>query len=199
MKDSIIQRRHRLSLERDYWRGKYQRFTMTEVPEGFSRRQGTDISVISRYARLYLRSVFHKVFIVKGIATSDFRKIWGIQEEYEKKARVNHAHHCVDAITIACIGPNEYAKLAKYYHALEEFEKYGNERPSFEKPWPDFVNDMKHIQDDLLVAHYTQDNMMKSARRRILTPEGKKLAMGDVARGSLHLDTYYGAIERMAK
>jgi CRISPR-associated endonuclease Csn1 len=196
MKDSIIQRRHRLSLERDYWRGKYQRFTMTEVPEGFSRRQGTDISVISRYARLYLRSVFHKVFIVKGIATSDFRKIWGIQEEYEKKARVNHAHHCVDAITIACIGPNEYAKLAKYYHALEEFEKYGNERPSFEKPWPDFVNDMKHIQDDLLVAHYTQDNMMKSARRRILTPEGKKLAMGDVARGSLHLDTYYGAIER---
>ena len=100
-KDSKIRRRHLLSLQRDYWRGKYQRFTMTEVPEGFSRRQGTDISVISRYARMYLKSVFKQVYIVKGIATSDFRKMWGIQEEYTKKERINHAHHCIDAITIA--------------------------------------------------------------------------------------------------
>ncbi len=84
-KDKIIRRRHLLSLERDYWRGKYIRFTMTEVPEGFSRRQGTDISVISRYARLFLKSVFKHVYIVKGIATSDFRKIWGIQEEYGRR------------------------------------------------------------------------------------------------------------------
>lgn len=103
-KDGKIRRRHYLILQRDYWRGKYQRFTMTEVPEGFSRRQGTDISVISRYARMYLKSVFKQVYIVKGIATSDFRKMWGIQDEYAKKERVNHVHHCIDAITIACIG-----------------------------------------------------------------------------------------------
>jgi CRISPR-associated endonuclease Csn1 len=196
LKDLIIQKRHRLMLERDYWKGKYNRFIMTEVPEGFSRRQGTDISVISRYARLYLRSVFRKVYIVKGIATSDFRKIWGIQEEFEKKERVNHCHHCIDAITIACIGLDEYDKLAQYYHELEDFEKYGTKKPQFAKPWENFVADIKHIQDDLLVAHYTQDNLPKSARRRIVTPEGKVLSKGDVARGSLHLDTYYGAIER---
>lgn len=195
-KDRLIQRRHLLMLQRDYWRGKYQRFIMTEVPEGFSRRQGTDISVISRYARLYLKSVFHHVYIVKGIATSDFRKIWGIQDEYTKKERVNHSHHCIDAITIACIGLNEYAKLANYYHGLEEHEKYGKAKPQFPKPWPTFIEDIKHIQDELFIAHYTQDNMPKSARRRISTPQGKVLAKGDVARGSLHLDTYYGAIER---
>ena len=50
---------------------------MESVPEGFSRRQGTDISVISKYARLYLKSLFKHVYTVKGIATSDFRKIWG--------------------------------------------------------------------------------------------------------------------------
>jgi CRISPR-associated endonuclease Csn1 len=198
-KDAIIRRRHLLSLERDCWRGKYQRFTMTEVPEGFSRRQGTDASVISRYARMYLRSVFHKVYIVKGIATSDFRKAWEIQEEYVKKERINHAHHCVDAITIACIGLSDYARLAQYYHGLELHEKYGEKHPQFKKPWPDFVQDMKRLPDDLLVAHYTPDNMKKSARRRIVTPEGRKLAKGDVARGSLHLDTYYGAIERDGK
>ena len=85
---------------------------MKEVPEGFSRRQGTDISVISRYARMYLKSVFKQVYIVKGIATSDFRKMWGIQEEYTKKERVNHVHHCIDAITIACIADGRLLKAS---------------------------------------------------------------------------------------
>lgn len=195
-KDDNIQHRHQLMLQRDYWRGKYQRFMMKEVPEGFSRRQGTDISVISRYARLYLKSVFRHVYIVKGIATSDFRKIWGIQEEYTKKERVNHVHHCIDAITIGCIGLNEYGKLANYYHDLEDHEKYGMAKPQFPKPWVTFVDDIKHIQDELFIAHYTQDNMLKSAKRRINTPQGRILAKGDVARGSLHLDIYYGAIEK---
>ena len=84
-KDTIIRKRHLLELRRDYWRGKYERFTMESVPEGFSRRQGTDISVISKYARLYLKSLFNRVYTVKGIATSDFRKIWGIQDIYSKK------------------------------------------------------------------------------------------------------------------
>ena len=81
-KDEFIRKRHLLELQRDYWRGKYLRFTMKSVPEGFSRRQGTDISVISKYARLYLKSLFKNVYTVKGIATSDFRKIWGIQDIY---------------------------------------------------------------------------------------------------------------------
>ncbi|MCD8318073.1 MAG: hypothetical protein LUC45_04130 [Paraprevotella sp.] len=195
-KDSLIQRRHELEIQRDYWRGKYQRFIMEKVPEGFSRRQGTDISVISRYARLYLKSVFPRVYTVKGIATSDFRKIWGIQEEYEKKQRDNHAHHCIDAITIACIGPNEYGQLAKYYHELEEYEFGRGKRPQFPAPWPTFVQDIKHIQDDLLVTHYTPDNMPKADKRRIMTPQGKIMAQGDSARGSLHCISHYGAIER---
>lgn len=118
-KDAIIRKRHLLELQRDYWRGKYLRFTMESVPDGFSRRQGTDISVISKYARLYLKSLFKHVYTVKGIATSDFRKIWGIQKVYSQKERVNHVHHCIDAIVIACIGLDEYNKLGAYYHDEE--------------------------------------------------------------------------------
>lgn len=195
-KDSKIRRRHLLSLQRDYWRGKYQRFMMTEVPEGFSRRQGTDISVISRYARMYLKSVFKQVYIVKGIATSDFRKMWGIQEEYTKKERVNHVHHCIDAITIACIGKSEYDKLAKFYHESDEYKQGRGEKPVFEKPWPSFVSDIKQIQDELLIAHYSKDNMPKQAKRYVRDSKGGKvLTQGDTARASLHNDTYYGAIE----
>lgn len=194
-KDIKIRRRHLLSLQRDYWRGKYQRFTMTEVPEGFSRRQGTDISVISRYARMYLKSVFKQVYIIKGIATSDFRKMWGIQEEYTKKERVNHVHHCIDAITIACIGKTEYDKLAQFYHDSDEYKQGRGDKPVFEKPWPSFVSDIKQIQDVLLIAHYSKDIMPKQAKRYIRDSKGKKvLTQGDTARASLHNDTYYGAI-----
>lgn len=203
-KDDIISKRHLLELQRDYWRGKYMRFTMESVPEGFSRRQGTDISVISKYARLYLESLFTHVYTVKGIATSDFRKIWGIQKAYSKKERVNHVHHCIDAIVIACIGLDEYNKLGSYYHDEENHEWYGMSKAYFKKPWPTFVEDIKKVQDEILVYHYTPDNMPKQGRRRILLDvdinglkkKKKVLCKGDAARGSLHKDTYYGAIMR---
>ncbi len=194
-KDSIIQRRHELELQRNYWHGKYERFTMTSVPDGFSRRQGTDISVISKYARLYLKSLFRHVYTVKGIATSDFRKIWGVQDVYSQKERINHVHHCIDAIVIACIGLDDYNKLGAYYHDEENHEWYGASKASFPKPWPTFVEDIKRVQDEILVYHYTPDNMRKQGRRRIMVDGKRKLSRGDAARGSLHKDTYYGAIE----
>lgn len=194
-KDALIRKRHLLELQRDYWRGKYLRFTMESVPDGFSRRQGTDISVISKYARLYLKSLFKHVYTVKGIATSDFRKIWGIQKVYSKKERVNHVHHCIDAIVIACIGLDEYNKLGAYYHDEENHEWYGMSKAYFKKPWSTFVEDVEKVQDETLVYHYTPDNMPKQGRRRILIDGKKVLSKGDAARGSLHNDTYYGAIE----
>ena len=177
---------------------------MESVPEGFSRRQGTDISVISKYARLYLKSLFKHVYTVKGIATSDFRKIWGIQSIYSKKERVNHVHHCIDAIVIACIGLDEYNKLGAYYHDEENHEWYGKSKAYFKKPWSTFVEDIERVQDEILVYHYTPDNMPKQGRRRILLDveiNGRKkkkkvLCKGDAARGSLHKDTYYRAIMR---
>lgn len=194
-KDNIIRKRHLLELRRDYWKGKYLRFTMESVPEGFSRRQGTDISVISKYARLYLKSLFKHVYTVKGIATSDFRKIWGIQDIYSKKERVNHVHHCIDAIVIACTGLDEYNKLGAYYHDEENHEWYGKSKAYFKKPWPTFVEDIKKVQDEILVYHYTPDNMPKQGCHRIKINGQKVLCKGDAARGSLHNDTYYGAIE----
>lgn len=203
LKDDIIYNRHLLELQRDYWRGKYLRFTMESVPEGYSRRQGTDIGVISKYARLYLKSLFKHVYTINGIATSDFRKIWGIQKVYSKKERVNHVHHCIDAIVIACIGLDEYNKLGAYYHDEENHKWYGMSKAYFKKPWSTFVEDLKNVQDEILVYHYTPDNMPKQGRRKILLDvevdgikkKKKVLCKGDAARGLLHSDTYYGAIE----
>ena len=204
VKDRLIQKRHLIKLELDYWLGKYKRFQMEEVPEGFARRQGAGIGLVGKYAGLYLKSLFHKaddrnksnVRVVKGVTTAEYRKMWGIQDEYEKKSRDNHVHHCIDAITIACIEPGEYNATARYYQQLEEYERNKATKPSFPKPWPTFTEDIKAIAQEMLVVHSTPDNMPKRARKYVQTANGKKLAQGDSARGSLHNDTYYGAIER---
>ena len=205
MKDRLIQKRHRLKMDLDYWQGKYSRFTMTEVPEGFSRRQGAGIGLVSKYAGLFLKSLFHNeqnpnksnVYVVKGVTTAEFRRMWGLQGEYEKKSRLNHCHHCIDAITIACIGKAEYDKMAQYYHDEELFQWRGTTtKPHFNKPWPTFTEDVLAIEQSLLVKHLTKDNMPKQAKKRVRTATGKYLAQGDTARGSLHKDTYYGAIEQ---
>ncbi len=204
VKDRLIQKRHLLKLELDYWLGKYKRFQMEEVPEGFARRQGAGIGLVGKYAGLYLKSLFHKaddrnksnVRVVKGTTTAEYRKMWGIQDEYERKSRDNHVHHCIDAITIACIEPGEYNATARYYQQLEEYERTNANKPSFPKPWPTFTEDIKAIAQEMLVVHNTPDNMPKRARKYVQTSNGKKLALGDSARGSLHNDTYYGAIER---
>ncbi|MCQ2369181.1 MAG: CRISPR-associated protein Csn1 [Paludibacteraceae bacterium] len=195
-KDRIIQKRHLLKLELDYWKGKYDRFVMTEVPDGFARRQGVGIGLISKYAGLYLKSLFHdsvdrnkkQIYTIKGPTTAEFRKMWGLQDYYEKKSRDNHAHHCIDAIVIACIGKNEYDRMAEFYQAEEKYEK-----PVFKKPWDTFTKDLKDLYDELLVVHQTTDNMPKHSRKRI---NGTVRDMGDSARSSLHKDTYYGAIKQ---
>ena len=204
VKDRLIQKRHLLRLQLEYLQGKYKRFTMTEVPEGFARRQGAGIGLVGKYAGLYLKSLFHKkedraksnVRVIKGATTAEFRKMWGIQNEYEKKSRDNHIHHCIDAIVIACIEPGQYNETARYYQQLEEYERHEGNKPSFKKPWPTFTEDINALTQEMVVVHDTPDNMPKHARKRVLTANGKVLAKGDSARGSLHNDTFYGAIER---
>lgn len=203
-KDSKIQRRHYLRMKLNYWEGKLKRFTMTEVPEGFSNRQGVDIGIIGRYARLYLQTVFKNVSTVKGATTAEFRKMWGLQDYYTAKERDSHSHHCVDAITIACIGQKEYDNWAQYIKNEDLYKKGNGFRPQFKKPWPNFTEDVKAVSESILVPHYTPSNLSKHTKKRLrvrgkiqYNKQGETLYMqGDTARASLHKQTFYGAIKK---
>jgi CRISPR-associated endonuclease Csn1 len=202
-KDNAIQARHKLTLERDYWRNKYQRFTMKDVPEGFKNSQIVDTGIITKFSRLYLNTIFNKVYTVKGSTVADFRKMWGIQKEYIKKERINHIHHCIDAIVIACITKENYENLAHFYHNWEENNIAGiDSKPEVDKPWDTFTEDLKNVENEVLISHYTADVLPKQSKK-ILRKRGKKqynkqgqpiYQQGDTARGSLHQQTFYGAI-----
>jgi len=204
-KDRAIVKRHKLRFERDYYRDKLTRFLMEDVPQGFKNSQIVDIGIITKYSRLYLQTIFNKVYTVKGNTVSDFRKMWDIQKAYEKKERVNHIHHCVDAIVIACMTKENYEELAKYYHECEDaFINENSVRPYVQKPWKSFTEDILKIEEDILVSHHTPDVLPKQSKK-VLRKRGKIVRdsagkpiyqQGDTVRGSLHQQTFYGAIER---
>jgi len=232
LKDNFIRKRHELRYQRDYWRNKYSRFTMKDVPEGFKNSQLVDTGIITKYSRLYLNTLFDKVYTVKGSTVADFRRLWGLQDEYEKKARGNHIHHCIDAITIACITKENYEKLAQFYHEFEDMKIEGiTQLPRVDQPWKTFVVDVKAIENEILISHYTPDILPKQTKKKLRSrgiikysfkkylpkeykekQEGKdyfkivengtemfKIPVyqkGDTTRGSLHQQTFYGAVEK---
>ena len=197
-KDKEIVSRNLLKLELAYWRGKYERFTMTDYKRGFKNSQGVDAGIISKYARLYLNSLFPKVYTVKGFVTAEFRKLWGLQQT-SSKDRSTHIHHCIDAIVVACVSNIEYNQLLAYYKQYEQYNWYRNvPKPTFVKPWDTFTEDVISIGKDLLVSHYTPDNLGKNTKKRRKV-KGKVMegeySQGDSVRGVLNQDSFYGAID----
>lgn len=221
-KDKYIEKRHVLRLEYDYIKGKYDRFTMKEVKSGFKNSQKVDIGIISKLSRAYLSSVFPRVNAVKGGIVDQFRKIWGLHElerdengqvalgpdgfpSYKPKDRSNHCHHCQDAVVIACMSKRHYDILASAWREAEHgATQKAKEILAQSKPWPTFTEDVKRIPQEVLVVHHTADNVGKQSkykwRKRGKVQKNERgeviYQQGDTARGSLHKESFYGAILR---
>lgn len=182
LKDKKIRRRHYLTLKRDYLKGKYDRFIWEEPKVGFKNSQIPDTGIITKYSQAYLKSYFKRVESVKGGMVAEFRKIWGIQESYQEndkkyfheKDRSKHTHHTIDAITIACMTKEKYDVLANAW-THEDKGQLGEARKLLadSKPWKTFKEDLKKIEEEILVSHYTPDNVKKQSKK-IVRIRGKK-------------------------
>lgn len=192
-KDSAIQKRLVWEFERNYLREKYRRFMMEEVTSGFKNSQLVDTRIITKYARLYLQTVFSAVHTVNGKTTDDFRRCWGVE-----KSRDNHAHHTVDAIVVACVTRGQYDKLAQYYHEYESYWIHDPSvpaKPHFPKPWQTFTEDMSDLKNEILVSHYAPNHLLKQTKKHAKVHGKMVVQQGKTARGSLHKDTFYGRIQ----
>jgi CRISPR-associated endonuclease Csn1 len=182
LKDKKIRRRHYLTLKRDYLKGKYDRFIWEEPKVGFKNSQIPDTGIITKYSQAYLKSYFKRVESVKGGMVAEFRKIWGIQESFQEndkkyfqeKDRSKHTHHTIDAITIACMTKEKYDALANAW-THEDKGQLGEARKLLadSKPWKTFKEDLKKIEEEILVSHYTPDNVKKQSKK-IVRIRGKK-------------------------
>ncbi|MUV04618.1 type II CRISPR RNA-guided endonuclease Cas9 [Flavobacterium rakeshii] len=184
-KDKKIRRRHYLTLKRDYLKGKYERFIWTEPKVGFKNSQIPDTGIITKYSRAYLNSYFTRVESVKGGMVAEFRKIWGLQPSYikdnkkyyESKDRSKHTHHAIDAITIACMTKDKYDVLASAWSLEDDTEKENykavKELLEKSKPWKTFTEDLKKLEEEILVSHHIP-NVVKKQSKKIIRVKGKK-------------------------
>lgn len=199
-KDKAIQQMKVVKMKLDYLKNKRSRFDVKDkdILGGFTLRQDVDIKIVCRYALEYLGSVFDNVHVIKGSTTSDFRKVWDLQDADAVKDRSSHAHHVIDAVTIACVDRPAYHQWAKW--AKDEL---GGGTFEYPKPWGSFTEDVLTIPETLLMRHYTPDRMMTKTRKKVRVrgrivrdADGKpRYATGDSARCSLHNDTFYGLIQ----
>lgn len=191
VKDKKIRRRHYLTLKRDYLQGKYDRFIWQEPKVGFKNSQIPDTGIITKYSQAYLKSYFKRVESVKGGMVAEFRKQWGIQEsyidengfkQYKEKDRSKHTHHTIDAITIACMTKDKYDVLAKAWTSEDEQDKPKAKALMAEaKPWKTFKEDLLKIEEEILVSHYTPDNVKKQSKK-IFRVRGKKQFIAEIER-----------------
>ncbi len=199
-KDKRIQEKEYFYLKKRYLFEKYRRFTMEDIPSGFKNSQLNDTRIITKYAAQYLKTSFDKVFPIKGSLTAEFRKLWGIQNRYEKKERISHLHHTIDAIVLCGITRDKYQQLAT---AIKDDSTKGLR--DFPKPWESIASDIEDTIENILVVHHTPDRALQPTKRKLrnhgkvkyIDQEKKTKPIyvkGDSVRGQLHEDTRYGAI-----
>lgn len=178
-KNLAIRQRHLWQFELDYWENKVNRFKMEEVTTGFRNSQLVDTQLISKYAMHYLKTVFSKVEVQKGAVTADFRKILGIQCEYEKKNRDKHSHHAIDAAVLSLIPPAALRdKMLKIFYEIQEAKFIGNVEYK-EYLENELSNERKHaclgsingivdfIDKNILINNIDKDQILTPARRII--------------------------------
>ncbi|MBS1744073.1 MAG: hypothetical protein JST81_13660 [Bacteroidetes bacterium] len=221
IKDAIIQRRHLIKMELDYWRKKLDTFIIKEYKAGWRNSQMRDTQIITKYALPYLKTVFRKTEVQKGNITSDFRKIYKIQGKTEKKDRRTHTHHAIDAAVLTLIPPAATRdKILQAYN--EEIDKKTgfiyHENP---RGWKNFsAAHILSIAKDVLInfqpQHRTLTPTYKNVRKRgkqqfvkykdsngkwhyKLDDAGNRIhlvAKGDSIRGQLHKESFFGAIKK---
>lgn len=208
-KDFAIRQRHLWRMQYDYWKNKLDRFTRTEIPQGFVNSQLTDTQIITKYAFHYLKTVFNKVDVIKGKNTAQFRKIYEIQPKDELKDRNQHSHHAVDAAVLTLIPSAR--KREEILKKAYEFEENHKGKQYHEKPFPEFKYSMiDELKKNILINNIADSDQVLTPGKKTIRKRGKtvwidkekqipKIAQGDSIRGELHLQTYYGKIKIAAK
>lgn len=159
--EEIMTRAHYTKLKLDYLAEKYKRFEKEEITSKFSNANLVDTRIITKYARAYLNSYFKRVNVINGQITDTLRKVWGLQGEHEQKDRSNHIHHCIDAVTVACVEKGVVNRISEAYHKYERDYFDGNESAKVYLPEPmkNFVATMKHLHKNVFIFHLQTDRI----------------------------------------
>ena len=148
----------------------------------FLARQINETRHLSRLARLYLGAAtgtVDQVYVTTGQLTAMLRARWGLNSilgDENRKVRVDHRHHAIDAITIGAIDRSLLQEMARLAGQAEE---EGRTRITADVPEP-----FPGFRDAILAK-------VRAATVSIKPEHGKG--------GALHEDTAYGFVRDPAE
>lgn len=175
--------------------------------EGFLARQITDMQYISRLALTYLAHLYDaeepghdgvyirhsRVRALPGRMTEMLRRHWGLNDllydhniagadTNKPKNRLDHRHHAIDAVVIACTSRSLIQTLAT---ASAKAEEDGAERvvKKVAPPWSSFRDDLRVHVNAIVVSHKPDHGSVSHAGRA----RGRSQTTG-----KLHNETAYG-------
>lgn len=214
-KDFCIRQMHLWSFDAEYWKKKLGNFKVTEIKDSFRHSQLVDTRIITKYATLYLKSVFSNVDVQKGEVTSVFRKILGIQDENQKKDRSNNAHHAIDATMLTLMpAPAKRERMLRLFYQRAEKKQYRANTYDEDSKLKEEIKGLQigkdvneiaeYIEKNILVEHPKRRNPLKPSTHYLTKKEnGKKVRVKyteqSVIRGQLHKQTYLGRIKPWKK
>ena len=209
-KDQCMREMHLWKMELEYWKKKLERFTVTDVTDGF-------------------KSIFPHVDVQRGDVTAKFRKILGIQSIDEKKDRSLHSHHAIDATTLTIIPVSaKRERMLELFAKIEEINKMlsfsgSEDRTGLKQELEGLKNKLQmevkacrighnvseigtFINDNIIINHHIKDQALTPVRRRLRKKghivggvDNPRWQTGDALRGEIHKASYYGAITQYAK
>lgn len=221
-KDKCIIEKHLWTWELQYWESKVERFKMKEIKENFVNAQLVETQIISKYAFHYLKSLFENVQVQKGEITAEFARILGVREKYKPKKRDKHTHHTIDSLVLSLIPDSARLKSILEKNAeIEELSKYNEyadaNMSSMNLRRIELLNSeiqqilaecriskntifkaIQQIEQTTIVITKTKekDKIFSTAKKKIKKGKLKgKYATGNLARGQLHKESFYGKIK----
>lgn len=201
-KDISVQKRHIIKFELKYWKKKYDTFTIEEYKPQWRNSQLRDTQIVTKYALPYLKTVFKRVTVEKGVTVDNFKRIYSVLLD-DKKDRNKHSHHAIDAAILTLIPSSYYREkiLEKYSEAKEIKQKYH----AIPIGWKNFkASYIINIEKEVLANNQEDDRILtatyKKVRKRgkvVKNEDGSiRWAKGDSIRGQLHSESFYGAIKQ---
>ena len=191
--------------ENKRWRFGTDAMTKFQGERDFLSRQLTDMQYVSRMALTYLASLYpteeadadgvlrkhSRVRALPGKMTEMLRRNWGLNEllpdhnyaeATKEKNRLDHRHHAIDGIVIACTSRSLIQRLASASSRLEieGAEQVARAAPT---PWQKFREDVRQAVNAICVSH--------KADHGTVSRSGYDKGKGQTA-GQLHNDTAYG-------
>ncbi len=121
--------------------------------------------------------------------------------------RLDHRHHALDALVVACTKHaivnrlNQLSKFAENATEMQEKLTNGNSARKFKKPWRHFVRDAEKALGDTLISFKKQGRVatLKKNRYKYRKGESQKTQQIWTPRGAFHKETIYGKIKILSE